>query len=325
MNAIAINFSEFVQIQNNQTVTTSEFIAKAFNKNHKDVLRKIDEILTQVPDFFGKRNFTPTEKHTKNNLGFDVVNRSYELTKDGFMLLVMGFTGKQAMQIKIAYIEAFNAMAAQLQQRMSNQDLGDILSECFADTQQRQHNTPALPQNLTSQQQSEVKKFHRQLVQAVPKEQQAKLALTLWSSVKSKFGVSYKQVPTEQYTEILSLMARVAVEKSSALHGELLDKQPEKINAHELADFELARVTQYLQQSYMMMQLMFRAHVGGGLSNEYSQELRQRLHDNLPFLRGLVYQLNRFRGKIHDPLSAKQFNEHMAFLNQITPRCLEIA
>lgn len=220
---------------------------------------------------------------------------------------------------------AANAMAAQLQQRMSNQDLGDILSECFADTQQRQHNTLALPQNLTSQQQSEVKKFHRQLVQAVPKEQQAKLALTLWSSVKSKFGVSYKQVPTEQYTEILSLMARVAVEKSSALHGELLDKQPEKINAHELADFELARVTQYLQQSYMMMQLMFRAHVGGGLSNEYSQELRQRLHDNLPFLRGLVYQLNRFRGKIHDPLSAKQFNEHMAFLNQITPRCLEIA
>lgn len=82
----------------------------------------------------------------------------------------------------------------------------------------------ALPNGLTTEQQNEVKKFHRQLVQAVPKEQQAALAITLWSSVKSKFGVGYKQVPTEQYTEVLSLMARVAVEKSNALHGEVLDK-----------------------------------------------------------------------------------------------------
>lgn len=118
-NQISINFSEFIQIHNNQTITTSEFVAKAFNKNHKDVLRKIDEILTQVPDFFGKRNFTPTESNYKNNLGFDVPSRTYELTKDGFMLLVMGFTGKQAMQIKIAYIEAFNKMAEMLAKQNS--------------------------------------------------------------------------------------------------------------------------------------------------------------------------------------------------------------
>lgn len=113
---IQINFADFVQIQETQPVTTSEFIAQAFGKNHKDVLRKIDEILTQVPDFFGKRNFAPTEINRKNNLGFDVLHRAYQLTKDGFMLLVMGFTGKQAMQIKIAYIEAFNAMAEKLKQ-----------------------------------------------------------------------------------------------------------------------------------------------------------------------------------------------------------------
>lgn len=112
-NALSINFSEFVQIHNNQTVTTSEFIAKAFNKRHADVLRKIDELLTQVPDYFSKRNFAFTVKTSEQTFGARS-ERCCELTKDGFILLVMGFTGKQAMQIKIAYIEAFNAMAEKL-------------------------------------------------------------------------------------------------------------------------------------------------------------------------------------------------------------------
>lgn len=114
MNTIAINFSEFIQIKDNTVITTSEFVAQAFGKLHKNVLSKIDELLTQVPDFFGKLNFKPSEKEYKNNLGFMVKNRVYELTKDGFVLLAMGFTGKKAMQFKIAYIEAFNAMAQKL-------------------------------------------------------------------------------------------------------------------------------------------------------------------------------------------------------------------
>lgn len=144
MNEIAINFSEFIQIQNNQTVTTSEFVAKAFKKNHKNVLAKIDEILTQVPDFFGKLNFKPTENSYKNNLGFDVTTRVYELTKDGFMLLVMGFTGKQAMQIKIAYIEAFNKMAETLKNTLPHQgkDVWQMMGECFAADAKRRDELP---------------------------------------------------------------------------------------------------------------------------------------------------------------------------------------
>lgn len=84
----------------------------------------------------------------------------------------------------------------------------------------------ALPDCLTLEQQDQIKKLHRQLVQAMPKEQQAKLAITLWSSIKSKFGVSYKKVPSEHYPEVLSLMARVAVERIETLHGEVLDKIP---------------------------------------------------------------------------------------------------
>lgn len=93
-----------------------------------------------------------------------------------------------------------------------------------------------LPDCLTLEQQDQIKKLHRQLVQAAPKEQQAKLAITLWSSIKSKFGVSYKKVPSEHYPEVLSLMARVAVERMETLHGEVLDKtQAPPFNQTEFA------------------------------------------------------------------------------------------
>lgn len=73
----------------------------------------------------------------------------------------------------------------------------------------------ALPSGLTHEQQAEVKALHNILVQSVPFEKQKALAITLWSAVKSKFKVGYKDVPPEQFPEVLSLMARVAVEKGA--------------------------------------------------------------------------------------------------------------
>lgn len=134
MNAVAINFEQFVQINHSEPVTTSEFVAKAFGKEHKNVLARIEEIRTQVPDFFGKLNFKPTEKERKNNLGFVIKDKVYELTKNGFMLLVMGFTGKEAMAIKIAYINAFDTMAERLHRlQMHHVAINQLISKEQAD------------------------------------------------------------------------------------------------------------------------------------------------------------------------------------------------
>ncbi len=70
----------------------------------------------------------------------------------------------------------------------------------------------ALVDGLTIEQQDAIKAYHKQLVSQVPKAQQAKMAIGLWSAVKSKFGVTYKLVPSSEYVNILSLMGRVAVE-----------------------------------------------------------------------------------------------------------------
>lgn len=138
MNAVAIDFEQFVQINHSEPVTTSEFVAKAFGKEHKNILRKIEEIFTQVPDSFIKLNFKFNEKLVKVGFG-ERRDKFYELTKDGFILLVMGFTGKNAMSIKIAYINAFNAIAEKLRQIQAQQhvSISHLISKEQADTIQR--------------------------------------------------------------------------------------------------------------------------------------------------------------------------------------------
>jgi Rha family phage regulatory protein len=91
-----------------EMTTTSQIIAAKFGKQHKDVLRKIEAL--GAPDEFTKRNFTLSEYQDSTGRALP----SYELTRDGFALLVMGFTGKRAMAWKIKFLEAFNSMEAQL-------------------------------------------------------------------------------------------------------------------------------------------------------------------------------------------------------------------
>lgn len=103
-----------VKMIDGKAVTTSRKVAEVFEKKHCDILRAIREL--EMPEEFGQRNFASAEYETVNNLGKTVKYPQYLITRDGFTLLAMGFTGKKAMQFKIAYIEAFNAMEAALQE-----------------------------------------------------------------------------------------------------------------------------------------------------------------------------------------------------------------
>lgn len=97
--------------------TTSLEVARIFGKAHKNILRDIDVLLPQVSDSLGKLNFEPSEYETQNNLGFMVKQPMYKLTKDGFTMLAMGYTGRLAIRFKEAYIRRFNEMEAELSRR----------------------------------------------------------------------------------------------------------------------------------------------------------------------------------------------------------------
>jgi Rha family phage regulatory protein len=103
-----------VKMIDGKAVTTSRKVAEVFEKQHKNILQAIREM--EIPEDFRELNFQPSEYEVINSLNKTIKYPEYLITKDGFTLLAMGFTGKKAMQFKIAYIEAFNAMEAALQE-----------------------------------------------------------------------------------------------------------------------------------------------------------------------------------------------------------------
>lgn len=102
-----------VSLVNGTPTTSSQLIAQTFGKPHCNVLRDIAKVCEQLPESFSQLNF-----ESANYLDAQGKSRPmYLLTRDAFTLLVMGYTGKEAMQFKLKYIEAFNAMEAELRKQ----------------------------------------------------------------------------------------------------------------------------------------------------------------------------------------------------------------
>ena len=95
-----------------QPAARSDIVAYHFKRNHRDVLRDIRKLCAKCPESFYQRNFAPVEIDTQIGNGATRKDRAYLLTRDGFSLLVMGFTGAEAVKWKLRYIEAFNALEA---------------------------------------------------------------------------------------------------------------------------------------------------------------------------------------------------------------------
>lgn len=96
-----------------QPAVRSDIVAYHFHRNHKDVLRDIRKLRAKCPESFYERNFAPIEIDTLlPHSGGIRKDRAFLLTRDAFSLLVMGFTGAEAVRWKLRYIEAFNMLEA---------------------------------------------------------------------------------------------------------------------------------------------------------------------------------------------------------------------
>lgn len=94
-----------------QPVASSRDIAEHFGKEHRNVLRDIDDLKKDVLNF--EQMFFKTEIPDS----YGRPQRAYLMNRDGFTLLAMGFTGKAALEWKLKYIEAFNAMEKEVQDK----------------------------------------------------------------------------------------------------------------------------------------------------------------------------------------------------------------
>jgi Rha family phage regulatory protein len=106
------SLDDFVMVAGDAPVTDSRRVAKAFDRRHDHVLRDIRRLLRDLPEEHRLPNFG--ECFENNSLANGKPEPLFRMTKDGFMLLVMGFTGRKALAVKLAFIKAFNAMAEHL-------------------------------------------------------------------------------------------------------------------------------------------------------------------------------------------------------------------
>lgn len=118
-----------------QVVTSSRKVAEKFEKRHADVLRAIANL--ECSPEFTQRNFALSSY--KDESGKE--NKEYLITKDGFSMLAMGFTGEKAFKFKEAYINAFNAMEQELkriyderQQWIIEREKGKLVRHILTDT-----------------------------------------------------------------------------------------------------------------------------------------------------------------------------------------------
>ncbi len=110
MNEIKIN-------NDNGTLTVSSLqVAEDFEKEHRNVVQAIEELKKGVAEKSADLFIESSYQHPQNKQTY----KCYNLTRDGFSLLVMGFTGKKALEWKLKYIEAFNLMEQKIRERYSD-------------------------------------------------------------------------------------------------------------------------------------------------------------------------------------------------------------
>lgn len=111
-----------VEIKNGQPTTSSLRVAEVFEKQHKDVLRDIRELKTTVDKNLESADLRSVDLSMFQEDFYEVSNNNrkypmFNMNKDGFVLLVMGYTTKRATQFKLQYIAQFNKMEKFIKQQ----------------------------------------------------------------------------------------------------------------------------------------------------------------------------------------------------------------
>lgn len=103
-----------VTIKGDRAFANSRDVAEFFEKEHRTVLRAIDDLIETDPE--GMHNFVRTPfLNPQNGQSY----RSFDMDQEGFTLLAMGFTGAKALHFKRLYIRAFNAAMEEIQRLRS--------------------------------------------------------------------------------------------------------------------------------------------------------------------------------------------------------------
>lgn len=127
--------SDLTTINNGQVIVSSRQIAESFEKEHKHILRDVENIksaggVQNWANLFIENQY----QHEQNKQWY----KEYLLTRDGFSILVMGFTGQKALEWKLKYIDAFNRMERMLMEKAPSYQISDPIERAKAWIQEQE-------------------------------------------------------------------------------------------------------------------------------------------------------------------------------------------
>lgn len=131
---------------NDQAVTSSLLVAEKFEKSHDNVLKAIRKMLDEG---IVKNDETPMFEETiyineQNKQSYPM----FLMNRDGFSLLVMGFTGKKAMRFKLDYINAFNKMETEIKTMMKPKSQLEILQISINQLVEQEHRLSSVERDV---------------------------------------------------------------------------------------------------------------------------------------------------------------------------------
>ena len=212
---IVINDKAVNLVANNGQVFASSLdISSVFEKPHDEVLRKIRTFSER-----GLRNFTESSYLNAQNKQQPM----FEMNRDGFAFLAMGFTGKKAEDWKLDFIDAFNLMEVELKnpKQLTNEEkLQVIATETIGIKQEIagvRHDVELLKQDITlnSREKHALKTAVGSKIASfnLKQENVKKIYAAVWKKVKDRFLVaSYMEIPRLQFADALHFVQNISME-----------------------------------------------------------------------------------------------------------------
>lgn len=216
--------------ESNQPLTNSKLVAEVFEKPHDNVLKAIRKILQGG---IVKNDETPMFEETtyineQNKQSYPM----FIMNQDGFTLLAMGFNGKKAMEFKLKYIEAFNAMKRQIEE-----------------------SNPSVPQNYLEALKSLVKAEEEKQQLALENKKQQEQILTI-SKTNMELGNKITEMlpKVSYYDKILQSNATMTVTQIAQDYGMTamrLNKELESMRIQHKVRGQWILFAQFLEGGYV--------------------------------------------------------------------------
>lgn len=184
--------------------------ALAFQNTQFDIVDRNNQPWLRLPQIEGALGYANAGKALSN-----IYSRNSDEFTDRMTALVELETAGGKQQVRIFSLRGAHLLGMLSRTKAAKEFRAWVLDvlEGIAEAPAKPKRQPkALPNGLTIDQQDAIKALVKARVESLPKEKQAKAAITCWSALKSKFGCTYKEINPELYADAVSLVARVTLE-----------------------------------------------------------------------------------------------------------------